>query len=206
MNPKPGLALAVLLLVGCAQLASGTGPPAKLSNSQWQVVQALRFQPQKHDDDCGEASLAMVLHRWGVRLDGLAPHFHGVAAGQLRDRARDLGLQAYVLPGTFDDLVFELDAGHPVIIGIAHATGVRQFSHFVVVGGHDQQNQHWLIADPDRGWQTVDRQTLDRDWSAAGRPLIVVFRAGELSRAAQATGSRTPPVCDHHDRTPEFHR
>jgi ABC-type bacteriocin/lantibiotic exporter with double-glycine peptidase domain len=203
----PWPALGCVLLVGCAQLANGTGPPARVVNERWQVVQALTFQPQKRGDDCGETTLAMVLRRWGVQLDGVPPHDHGIAAGQLRDRARALGLEAYVLPGTFDDLGFELDAGHPVIIGVARTTGLRQFSHFVVVAGHDQQNQQWLIADPDRGWRTLERQDLDRDWSAAGYTMLVAFRPpASLSRAEQAPAPHTPPACDHLCRRSESPR
>jgi ABC-type bacteriocin/lantibiotic exporter with double-glycine peptidase domain len=206
MSARSGLAVGTLLWVACAQLASGTGPPDKVLDGRWQVVRALTFQPQKQDDDCGEATLAMVLRRWGVQFDGLPPHSHGVPASQLRNRARALGLEAHVLPGTFDDLVVELDKGHPIIIGIARTTGLRRFSHFVVVAGHDQQNRQWLVADPDRGWRTLDRQDLERDWSAAGYTMLVVFRPAPLSRVGPAPVSHRLPVCDHRHRTPESPR
>lgn len=170
MTP-PHLAAAAFVLVGCAQLAPNTPPRAE----GWTVVPSVRFEAQKGRRDCGPAALAMLLRRWGLAAAPFPSQSPGVAAGELRDRARELGLASFAVPGTFDDLAAEIAAGRPVIIGTARTHGgVRRF-HFVLVVGHDRARARWMVADPDRGWRALEEDELDVAWSAARRTMVVAF-------------------------------
>jgi len=68
---------------------------------------------------------------------------------------------------------YEIDAGHPVIIGVGRQCAIRRLAHFVLVVGYRDGRQRWLLADPDRGWQTVEAERLDREWAVAGRAMVV---------------------------------
>lgn len=81
----------------------------------------------------------------------------------------------FALPGTFDDLAFEIRAYRPVVVGLRRTEPLGRLSHFVLVVGHDKQHERWLLADPDRGWQVVNRSDLDQDWTAAGHAMVVAF-------------------------------
>lgn len=172
--------VAAIALAGCAQLASGSGPPADYAgNRNWTIIPAVRLRAQRNGKSCGPAALQMVLERWGVlevpRLDlGDPANSRGISAGQLRDEARRLGLVSFVFAGTPEDLAFEIQAGRPVVLGMARRKGLRRYTHFVVVVGEEPGNRRWLIADPDRGWQTVDHDALMTQWEEAQRVTIVI--------------------------------
>lgn len=178
------LALAAALIVpstvGCAHGGeAGSGPPVALrAEGDWTVVDGVRLQRQRARVDCGPRALAMVVQRWGIDpAPALAidPGPTGASAAQLRDRTRLLGLHAFVFAGTFDDLGYEIDHARPVLLGVVRQDGRRLFTHYVVLVGHDQRREHWLVADPGLGWQVVTQADLARQWSPGGRVMIAVF-------------------------------
>jgi hypothetical protein len=168
-------------LVGlcCAACATftGSGPPSELvGNDRWLLVPAMKLRPQVGDHGCGPAALSMVLARWGVADEpGKAPGARGVSAGELRDRARALGLESYVVPGSLDDLRHELKAGHPVVLGLARREMLHAYFHFVVLVGGDADGSEWLVADPDRGWRRLPAKDLMAEWEAASRIMVVAY-------------------------------
>ena len=77
----------------------------------WVVVRNVPLIRQNGASDCGAAALAMVLAYWQrpISLDEIAARdpvatSKGWKAGQLRDLARERGLQAFVVSGGIDDL------------------------------------------------------------------------------------------------------
>lgn len=146
------------------------------------MVPRVRFHAQKDARGCGPAALAMVLEAWGRspaaaldRPDARGADAPGATAGELRDLARRQGLAAFVVVGRRADLIYELDLGHPVVLGIASREGLRRYSHFVVLVGRDASGARWLLADPDRGWRSLDDALLMSQWQAAGFTTLVVY-------------------------------
>jgi hypothetical protein len=82
------------------------------------------FLPQRHDDDCGAAALAMMLtyHRsptTQAEILAEAPAREGgVTAGELRDIARRRGFVSFVLVGDWSDLEGQIQHNRPVLVGL----------------------------------------------------------------------------------------
>ena len=178
------LALAAALIVpatvGCAHGGQpGSGPPAALrAQGNWTVVDGVRLQRQRARVDCGPRALAMVVERWGVDpAPALAVDTGrtGASAADLRDRTRQMGLQAFVFSGTFADLGYEIDHERPVLLGLVRQDGRHVLTHYVVLVGHDQPRENWLLADPGEGWRVVKGADLARQWTPAGQVMMAVF-------------------------------
>lgn len=174
---------ATMVVIGCAANTAGSWPPSNLVGSgNWVVVQDVTLQPQSGKNGCGPAALRMVLGHWGVADNGLPEDDrHGTRAGELRDRARQLGFESFVLPGTVDDLHREISAGHPVVVGVARRERLHAYLHFVVVVGAERGLGEWLIADPDRGWRRIGMDELLAEWNATDRVMIVTYPAQAAS-------------------------
>jgi predicted double-glycine peptidase len=138
---------------------------------------------QDGDADCGPAALATALTRWDASPSpdawaarpGEDREREGFSARSLRDEARRAGFQSFVFEGTFEDLLAEIAASHPVVVGLRHVENGRATSHFAVVVGHDAGARRWLLADPALGVRGVARDELDTEWGHAGWVTLVVF-------------------------------
>ena len=194
-SPVPSVLSSLTLLSvalvagGCRHLAPAGFDAGFPSGSGWTRVEQVHLRTQNHLHDCGAAALDMVLLRWGraapARAQAAMDATTGFTAGELRDQARGLGLDAFVFPGAVDDLLFEIDHARPVIVGVARDHANRRLAHFVVVVGHDSPGDRFLVADPDQGWGVIARADLDRAWSVAGHVTLVIHpRAGVTPIAA----------------------
>jgi len=194
-----GLLLLGVTAFGCyagsAQDVSPRRAAAIAQDASWKFVGDVPFVRQQSDADCGPAALAMVLAHFGVQtslaeVTALAPpDREGVRAGALRDTARAKGLQAFVVPGTFLDLIDQLDRGRPVLVGLAKPlTGGRAVAHYEVVVAIDRKDQRILTMDPGRGLRENSLEGFAREWVPTGQVAIIVFRAqpaGDTAGAAR---------------------
>lgn len=172
-----------LILIGVLAMAAGCAHGPVLATApdrgDWTVVPNLTVYKQKADADCGPAALATVLSHWGVPSESAwrGPHAvrdDGATAGELRDVARRLGFHAYVIQGAFDDLDFEIKHARPVLLGVVRTTDERRWSHFVAVVGREAGGARWLVADPARGLQVLERKALQALWEASGFVTLVL--------------------------------
>src|SRR5262245_15292399 len=106
--------------------------PAKLANEPgWVLLRDVPYVAQETEFECGAAAISMVVAYWtGVDTKDVVAHFRpvgerGIAAGKLRDYARERGLASYVIEGNFVDLVRELEAGRPVLVGLSKPHGKK---------------------------------------------------------------------------------
>lgn len=182
--PTPvALALAAVtaLFVGCAHARTGQTVAAP-DERGWVVVPNMKIVAQVGEADCGPAAMTMTLARWGATPspDAWQPRtgenreHDGFSAGALRDEARRAGFQSYVFAGTFADLVAEVGAGRPVIVGLVRVEHDTRASHFAVVVGHDATAGRWLLADPAAGLRTISRDDLEAQWASAGWVTLVL--------------------------------
>lgn len=148
----------------------------------WTLVPNVRVIRQTSEHECGVAALAMVLDRWGIpdadadvrqRL-GPAPE-RGVPAGELRQVARARGFRAYLVSGAESDLLTEVRARRPVLVGLVQRyTGNKALTHYEVVVGINEQHRRVLLLDPGRGAREDELASFDREWRDAGRLALVV--------------------------------
>jgi ABC-type bacteriocin/lantibiotic exporter with double-glycine peptidase domain len=181
------LALIVLLAPACyagsARSVSAERASALAADPAWTFARDVPFVRQQSDADCGPAALAMVLQHFGLRttLAELVarepPRDGGVRAGDLRDVAREEGLAAFVVAGTFGDLSEQLARGRPVLVGLATPmTGGRALAHYEVVVAIDRRDGRLLTLDPGRGLREDSLAGFAREWAPTGRVTLIVFR------------------------------
>jgi predicted double-glycine peptidase len=200
------------LVLLCAAPACYTGSAKDVSpqwieqargDHSWQMVSDVPFVAQKSDADCGPAALAMVLGHFGVAatLDQLTaldpPSEGGVRAGALRDVARAKGLEAFIVSGTFNDLVAQIDRGRPILVGLAKPmVGRRAIAHYEVVIGINRSKQLILSLDPSRGPRQNTLQGFAREWVPTHQVTIVIF--SDTQRTSQLHRLPMAPAEYHH--------
>lgn len=185
------LVAGLLLVTGCSinqsMLAQLHANPALSGSAE---LQGLTHFPQQ-DDQCGPASLATVLAFNGVHTSPqqLKPHLYIPAKGgtltvELVARARQYGLIAYALAPQLEDILLELDAGHPVLV--MQNLGLRSLPkwHFAVAIGYDLEQQQILLrSGPDIRYPT-DLTLFKQTWDNAGNWAQVILPPDKLPATA----------------------
>ena len=192
--------------VGCHLGSLRTGvTPTRPADSGWLLVPGVPMVTQRERADCGAAALAMVMRFWQpatsnetVRASvGTLDEQKGIAAGRLREIARDSGLQAFLIQGTFEDLVREVSQGRPVIVGTLQIEGKRGYPHYEVVVGVNPRDREILTADPAEGWRERDLDDFEPLWRPSKRLALVMFapeaRAGSMGPWNESSPS-TPAI------------
>ena len=173
--------LGCLSLGGCYVGSARSATPADLSADEgWERIEGVPEVRQVAREDCGAASLAMVLGYWGRvvprrELAVVPGSEQGFRAATLRDFARRQGLQAFLIPGQLDDLERELQRGHPVLVGLVKRYGQRAYPHYEVVVGMSRRTQRILALDPASGLRVDSREGFAAEWAAAGQVALVVY-------------------------------
>jgi ABC-type bacteriocin/lantibiotic exporter with double-glycine peptidase domain len=171
-------------VAGCGLGNVRGGPtPALPASTGWQAVPAVTLVPQASRTDCGAAALTMVLAHWrsGTTLDAVRAELGpvddeaGVQAARLRALARSKGLQAYVIEARFEDLVREVSARRPVIVGVVNVKRGRAYPHYEVVVGVNPRTGRVLTADPATGWRDQPLAELDDRWRLSKHLALVVL-------------------------------
>jgi ABC-type bacteriocin/lantibiotic exporter with double-glycine peptidase domain len=176
------LVVAVAGGAGCYRGSARTVSLADIDREPgWTIVRGVPLIRQQSAHDCGAAALAMVLAHWGVpdaapEIRGaVAAGDRGASAGGLRRFARDKGLRAFLVSGTEADLLHEVGAQRPVLVGLVQRyTGQRALSHYEVVIGLNPTTRRVLLLDPGHGPREDELGSFDREWQDAGRLALVV--------------------------------
>jgi ABC-type bacteriocin/lantibiotic exporter with double-glycine peptidase domain len=173
---------------GSAQTVTAGGMAAIARDPGWQLARDVPFISQSTARDCGPAALAMVLAHFRVApLAADDPELASgdVRAGALRDAARQRGLEAFVVSGTFDDIYAQVGRGRPVLVGLAKPmamTGGRALAHYEVVIGLNRSRRRVLSLDPAVGVRENSFEGFAREWAPTRQVTIVVFpREGSSS-------------------------
>jgi len=173
---------AISCYAGEARDVSPRRAAALEADPAWKFVHDVPFVRQRADADCGPAALAMVLGHFGVKasLEEVValdpPDRVGVRAGTLRDVARAKGLQAFIVEGTFNDIIDQLSRDRPVLVGLAKPiTGGRALAHYEVVVGIDKRDKRIITLDPGRGLRENSLEGFAREWVPTGRVTLIVF-------------------------------
>jgi ABC-type bacteriocin/lantibiotic exporter with double-glycine peptidase domain len=167
---------------------------AELSaNDNLLVASSTPVVKQKTQADCGLAALAMVAGAWGHSwsVDDMArklpPTKIGVKLKRLRDYARDRGLEAYVVKGTFLDLENELRKGRPVLLGLVLPYDQNNnLHHYEVAVAIDPRDHTVITRDPATGdLMRRKKKVFDLEWKTAGYATLVVV--SDRSKAVTAS-------------------
>lgn len=177
----------VLCLAGCHVASSGAYVRETLSSDPgWVGVDTVEPLQQTGEADCGDMTAAMVLEYWGRPGDPVAIRAAsgekagvGLSAGFLRDHLRTQGLQAFLVEGTSEDLNRELQAGRPVIVGLARPTlGGGAMAHYALVVGIHRGRDEVLLLDPDGGGRRRKLADFRSTWTPTRSLMIVAMLPG----------------------------
>lgn len=188
------IAWVTLLLTACSAYtgsATTLAPHALREEPGWISVTGIEPQRQRDQNDCGPTALSMVLDYWQPERASepltTLPADRQASAGELRDAARARGLKAFVVEGDPDDLVHELEAGRPVIVGTAKRTvDAGAVTHFEVVVGMHRSSKRIASYDPALGVRQNSFMGFLTEWESTGRVLLVIMPPGKT--AATSTG------------------
>lgn len=186
----PVLALAALLLSGCA----GFAPAARevlAAFDQPVRVESVAFYPQT-ELHCGPAALATMLDHSGVSIDYpdlvdrvYLPGRGGTLQVEILAAARSHNRIPWILPPEPAAVLAEVAAGRPVLV--LENQGLRRlpYWHYAVIIGFDplagdliqHSGAEEALTRPLRGWL--------RDWSLAGHWALITLRPEELPLAPE---------------------
>ena len=198
MLQRIALVLACCLGSACASAgytgaARDLAPHTLRTEPGWIAVDHVPLMRQHGLHDCGPTALAMVLSYWypavpAQRWTPTEKTDRRLSAGELRDRARKLGMAAFVVEGTFEDIAHELERKRPVIVGtVKPIGGDRGVSHYEVVVGMHPETKRIATLDPAAGWRQNTLEEFLKEWAPSGRLLLVV-----LPREAPAVAAAAP--------------
>lgn len=147
------------------------------------------FVPQRKNDDCGAAAMAMLMNYW--RNQGHPPaldsdpeviyrELHhardkGILGSALRGYLERAGFHAFAIRGTWDDLTLHLARGRPLVVGVAAPLNGL---HYVLVAGVDVNRDIVYVHDPARRkLLSIPRRNFEKDWRASGKWTLVATPA-----------------------------
>jgi ABC-type bacteriocin/lantibiotic exporter with double-glycine peptidase domain len=158
---------------------------------------------QQEKEGCGAASAAMVMQYW-LRAQGKpaggdadvkqiqnalqSKARHGIYASELERYLQQHGFRTFAFAGSWDDLEQHLAKGRPLIVAlkpvalkpVALKPASSAELHYVVVVGLDSEQAAELnvvlLNDPaQRKLLKQARSTFEKQWSAAGRWLLLAL-------------------------------
>ena len=197
-------ALASLALLtfasGCGYLGSARSidPVEFDKDSGWLAVRDLKFERQKANNDCGAASVSMVLNHWGLPstqediVAACPTSKEGMKAGDLRDLIKKRGLTGFLIHGTFDDLKNELAAKRPVIVGLVKPYVQGGLNHFEVVMAIHPEQRRVATFDPAGGPRQNTFDGFLQEWEPSGS-LTIVVTGRDRKENSKLPSSLDPP-------------
>lgn len=187
-----GLAAALLLLAGCAQLV----PQTLALRTDWPagVPQAVElagvpFFPQD-EYQCGPAALATLLAHSGLSVtpEALVPQVYlparqGSLQLELLAAARRHGRVSYVLAPRYADLLREVAAGHPVLV-LQDVGALTTEWHYAVVNGFDYATGTVYLRSGMQPRQAMSFTAFERSWIQSGYWAMVVVPPSRIPATA----------------------
>jgi tetratricopeptide (TPR) repeat protein len=181
---------AALVLAGCAARGPQL-PPVTASGLPARVeLESTPFFPQQ-DYQCGPAALATVLVASGAQVapDELLAEIYlpgrkGSLQAELIAATRARGRLPYLLPPSFDDLLAQLAAGHPVLVLQKTGAGPWPGWHYAVVIGYDAPRDRLLLRSGTESQLEMSATNFRATWDRADRWAITVLEPGRLPARA----------------------
>ncbi|MDX8346466.1 PA2778 family cysteine peptidase [Cognatiyoonia sp. IB215446] len=135
---------------------------------------------------CGPASIAMVMQWAGADIDqedvawlAFSPGARGTYLADMIGSSRRLG-QLAVEISTFDQLLSEIDAGHPVIVFQNLGLGIAPVWHYGVVTGYDFGRDEVYLNSGQLEQMVLPFATFERTWRRGDYWGLVVLPPDDL--------------------------
>ena len=149
----------------------------------WERVEGVPEVRQVAREDCGAASLAMVLGYWGragpARRDQRGERSRVRAAASARPPSAispgARGCRPSSFRGSSAISIASSGRGHPVLVGVVKRYGRRAYPHYEVVVGMSRRTQRILTLDPADGLRVDSREGFAAEWAAAGQVTLIVY-------------------------------
>ncbi|MEQ6917208.1 PA2778 family cysteine peptidase [Halomonas aquatica] len=190
------LALAMLLLVmaGCASTPRLADTTRSELPSRAQLAD-VPFYGQR-DYQCGPASLAMVLDASGtpVAVDTLIPQVfipgrEGSVQPEMLGTVRRHGRIPFLIEGSLDALITEIDAGHPVVVMQNLSLPAWPLWHYAVAIGFDLDENEMILHSGMEPERLESFKRFDATWARSDRWAFVALAPGELPAGNYASGN-----------------
>jgi tetratricopeptide (TPR) repeat protein len=177
----------IVIAAGCA-----THPSApSLTFSNVELTEVPFFAQLEHQ--CGPAALATILSYHGrpvspadllsqVYIEGLK----GSLQAELLSATRRHGLIPYVLESRAQNIVAEIDAGHPVVVLQNLGFRLAPIWHYAVVVGFDDETDSVILRSGTEKRHLERTARFVRSWRRANGWALIVVRAGELPATARS--------------------
>lgn len=144
------------------------------------------FHPQAERDDCGPAALAMMLGWSGIETDPatLAPAVYtpgreGTLQADIIQATRRADRLAVPVQ-TFDDLLTELDAGHPVLVLQNLGLEAWPIWHYAVAMGYDMKSRTLFLHSGRKARFATGFQDFKESWRSSNNWALTTMRPGDL--------------------------
>lgn len=170
----------MILATGCS--VARPFDEAVLKPGEREDLKLLRIEPvaQRGENDCGPAALSEVLAYWGAPAE-MAYSEEPSTVGGLRDEARGRGCRAFLLEGTWEDVLEQIGKGRPLIaaikpewrVGLARLSS-PEISHLVVLVGVNAAREFVVFDDPEKGRRRLKRKDFERQWAKVKRVGLVI--------------------------------
>ncbi|PMR76992.1 PA2778 family cysteine peptidase [Billgrantia endophytica] len=179
------LLLALLTLSGCAATPRLAETTVQTLPRQV-VIEGVPFHAQR-DYQCGPASLAMVLNHEGVDVDVDAlipqvfiPGREGSVQPEMLAAVRRHGHVPFVLDNSFDALLTEIAAGHPVVVMQNLSLPAWPMWHYAVAIGYDLDAEEMILHSGEEAERSESFRRFDATWARSDRWAFVALKPGEL--------------------------
>ena len=161
------------------------------------------------------AALNAVFSFWGRPASAVPASSHSssvsrtepLLAGDSERFARAAGLTAVAFHGTLEDVVYELRAGRPVLVGVTDATQSTGHHHLEVVVGCNPRARRLKNLDPARGMVERTYASFQDEWERARQLTLVMFVADEATGnpSSTARATRDEPRSSRFEAAPPSH-
>ena len=179
------LVLMTLILTGCASTPE-LSDTTRQNLPQQTLLEDVPFHGQR-DYQCGPASLAMVLNATDVpvAVDTLIPQVflpgrEGSVQPEMLATVRRHGRIPFVIEGSLDALLTEIDDGHPVVVMQNLSLPAWPVWHYAVAIGFDRKAETLILHSGMEPRRTTSFSRFDATWARSDRWAFVALPPGEL--------------------------
>jgi hypothetical protein len=181
--------LALLVLAACATPQTDRVLASPGSRAGRAEIAGVPFHPQGRDQ-CGPASLAMVLEWGGVAVDPEALRseiFTEARSGSLQSdivaAGRRHGRLIYPVR-TLDEILTEIGAGHPVLVLQNLGLGWYARWHYAVAIGYDLDARSIVLHTGRSARRAIRLELFERTWARGGHWAVAVLPPSRLPGSA----------------------
>jgi predicted double-glycine peptidase len=185
------LCLLSLMLAGCAVQTHALRAQSPPGLSRTAELAGTPFFPQT-EYQCGPAALATVLAAAGLPADPaqlgeqvFLPARTGTLQIEMIAGARRQGAVATRVPATFEAVLREVQAGHPVVVLLNLGLSFAPAWHYAVLVGYDLDAGDVILRSGTTQRAVMPMRTFEHTWKRSGSWAFVALPPGQWPATAQ---------------------